>query len=135
MRQIYVRLRSNEGDVLGHLVRAVQMLGSYGKEFELSSVSEVRHCGSSPPCAEVLLTAATASTPAEWKQVEREVLWSLQSQGGDQATLYLETAETEPALSAGPVLLSAREFDRMCRFGHTESLTPPAGQGEQPALE
>lgn len=129
MRDLHLVLRSNEGDVIGHLVRGIQMLGSYGKEWELHSIGDVRLCGESPPCVQVLLTGRTGTTPEGWSRVEREVLWSLHSEEGERAPLYVKVVP-EGWAPAGEIVLPASEFRHMCDWGHPEGLTPPDAGGE-----
>lgn len=135
MQQIRVRLRSGIGDTLGHLVRAMQMLGSYGDEWRLLDLGNVHQCVDDPTCLEVTLLGHTDTTPEQWAQIEREVRWALGADHQSEGTLEIGLVAPHGKEAEGPMIVSAAKFREMAQWGHTEALTPPDGSGHaQPSL-
>ncbi len=147
--QVLVGLTSTSGDRLGHLVRGVQMLRSYGKEFETDRYSKVINVPLSadePPALCALLTGESEANLFRWRAMIRETQWALgDSDGGGILTVALvrhghHVAESLPrplqsvlqhGLGQGNTMfLSAGEFRRMCAWGQSliDSREPVIGE-------
>ena len=80
MTRLHIGLISREGNQLGHLVRGVQMLRSYGKECEVDTYSDVVAAplsageGAALCC---LLTAQSDATEERIAAMCRETEWAL----------------------------------------------------------
>lgn len=83
MPRLHVSLSSREGDRMGHLVRAVQMIYSYGKECDVLSCSDVWEdmVPGEPLCLAVVLEADSENSEQAVRQVCKEVEWSLGERG------------------------------------------------------
>lgn len=135
MQQIRVRLRSGTGDALGHLVRATQMLGSYGNEWRLHELGDVHQCLDDPFCLEMTLVGHTDTTPEQWAQIEKEVRWSLGADKYSAGTLEIGLVQPGEEQAFGQVIIPAERFQELYQWGHPEALTPPDGSGEaEPSL-
>jgi hypothetical protein len=87
MTRAYIGLISQEGDRLGHLVRGVQMLRSYGNEAKVVGYSDVvdwsgQACGRPALCC--VLECHSAATEDGLQGMCRETEWAL---GDDPAVL------------------------------------------------
>lgn len=147
--KVLVGLTSREGDRLGHLVRAVQMLRSYGKEFEVvrySKVINVPFSTDEHPALCALLTGESEAELWRWRAMIRETQWALGDSKGDrtlEVTLLRyndEIAQDVPTplqkvlqhgLTDGNTMyLSAFEFRGICAWGQqlTDSVAPVIGE-------
>lgn len=80
MTNVSFGLISSEGDQLGHLVRGVQMLRSYGKEADIERYSDVVYVANKadePPRHCVVITGQTDTTPEGLDGICRETEWAL----------------------------------------------------------
>ncbi len=109
MRRVYLGLISAEGDQLGHLVRGVNMLMSYGSECRirhLSSVRQGQRQADGPPLLGVVVAADTDLGPERLADLCREVEWALgagQNRGTGGNTRALNVAvlpDHDPAAQA-----------------------------------
>jgi len=82
MSELQIGLISRTGNQLGHLIRGVQMLRSYGKEFELTGCSDVvaapLSAGEGPALC-CLLTAESDASEERIAALCRETEWALGS--------------------------------------------------------
>lgn len=133
LREISLTLRSREGDRLGHLVRGVQMLRSYGKEFQLRSVSDVVDTGEKggrPPALECRVTALSDATDEQLNAMLRETDWAL---GEHCLSLRLEPeGGVAGPVPGGQVYMKAKEFEAICGWGQQLSGSPAPVMGEWP---
>lgn len=82
MTELQIGLVSRKGNQLGHLVRGVQMLRSYGKEFELAACSDVVAATLSAGEMPALCCLLTAESEADEERIAamcRETEWALGS--------------------------------------------------------
>jgi len=80
MTQAYIGLMSREGDRLGHLVRGVQMLRSYGAEADVLSYSGAVDVSPRPgeePALCCLLECSSDATLEGLRGICRETEWAL----------------------------------------------------------
>lgn len=133
MREISLTLRSREGDRLGHLVRGVQMLSSYGKEFELRSVSDVLDTGDEGGAASALecrVTAVSDATDEQLAAMVRETEWAL---GDHCLSVQLgKDGEEAGARTGAERFLESKEFRAICDWGQQLSGSPAPVMGEWP---
>lgn len=148
MREITLQLTSGEGDRLGHLVRGVQMLRSYGQEFvlqEIGDVMEVAHA-EEPDELRVLVTGTSTLDREGLRQLCQEVQWSLgapsQRPSRDDALGVEPVGALSPAPGErGPGLtppekrfLDAATFMAACAWGQRADGHPADVIGERPGL-
>lgn len=150
--KVLVGLVSTEGDRLGHLVRGVQMLRSYGKEFDVTRYSKVINVptrADQPPALCALLTGDSEASLHRWRAMVRETQWALgNAEGGDtlQVTLLRygdQIAEfipkplqavLEQGLGGGnSIYLPASEFRGICAWGQQLTDTDAPVIGEWPS--
>lgn len=130
MTWVTLELLSREGDRLGHLVRGVQMLRSYGQEFVLHGNSDVWQSGAEPPALHCRLDAETACEREPFAGILRETAWAL----GDTA-LQLRLLKWGDGAPLGDqageaVFMKAEEFEEICRWGQQLSGQKAPVQGE-----
>jgi len=132
MYKVRIGLTSREGDQLGHLVRGVQMLRSFGHEFEVERYSNLLSVdveGISTAAVCCFLDGKSAATLEALLSICSETEWAL----GDQpATLqvWLVHVDGSPVESAPETLLqaerqqagrrlhmAAEEFRKICDWG------------------
>jgi hypothetical protein len=134
MPRTYVGLMSMEGDPLGHLVRGVQMLRSYGKEADVCHYSDVinaAHPDEGQPQLYCVVTCECDATLANLQEICREVEWALGDepstlsasvlQYGDQVfpniprplQALMEGQQPEGTLQA----MTAPDFEGICGWG------------------
>lgn len=149
--KVLAGLTSREGDRLGHLVRGVQMLRSYGKEFEVGRYSKVINVAISAdeaPSLCCLLSGESEATIPRWRAMVRETQWALgNSEGsgvlevtlirhGDQMAEFIPRslqAILDHGLSQGSTMfLPAEEFARICDWGQQVSDIDASVIGEWP---
>lgn len=148
MNQVRIGLISREGDQLGHLVRGVQMLRSYGHEFEVQRYSDLLSIaldGVSASAICCFLDGNSAATLTALQSICRETEWAL----GDQpATLQVWLVQYEdnqvesapqPLLQAEQqdsgrtVHMEAEEFRKICVWGQQMSGSDAKVIGEWPS--
>lgn len=133
MSTVYIGLMSTDGDRIGHLVRGVQMLRSYGKEADVERYSDVIQAEEvtvgeqSALCC--LIECGSDASPENLRGILRETEWAL---GDDPSVLTArlvrfgqQTLEDVPqpmlALLQGQgeheVFLPAEEFEHICDWG------------------
>jgi len=132
MSKVRIGMISQEGDQLGHLVRGVQMLRSYGHEFEVQRYSKLISLdldGVEASAICCFLDGHSAATLAALQSICRETEWAL----GDQPTalrVWLVQvgnnrveAAPQPLLQAERqdvgrhVYLAPEEFRKICEWG------------------
>lgn len=130
MKRIYFGLSSNEGDRLGHLVRGVQMLRSYGAEAAIDQFSDVVQAQlgpDQPPALACVVGGTTQADLAALQGICRETEWALGKEPGVFAVHLLQVGMPVPAalgaiwagdLHAGMIrALPSAEFARLCEWG------------------
>ncbi len=150
MTKVSLGLTSTDGDRLGHLVRGVQMLRSYGNEMEVDRYSDVIDAAvqaDAPAALCCVLTGESDATLDGLRGICRETEWAL---GDDERVLnvtILRYGDDEPNEGARPLqavlrgrfepgmtrLVSAEEFARMCDWGQQLSDTDADIIGEWPS--
>lgn len=119
----WLGLSSTEGDRLGHLVRGVQMLSSYGQECNVEQLSDVVHVETGPgePPAMVCLVGGTAeATREELIDICRETEWSLGESPATLSVTLFPDQEVFVSLRNGEIgpsatlVLRQEEFTRLC---------------------
>lgn len=134
MSRVYFGLCSTEGDRLGHLVRGVQMLRSYGREAEIaeySDVVDVRLQAGAPPAFACVVGGQTEATPEALEGICRETVWALGKEP-ETLSLWILRVGDHPHGAAPPAfeairqgtldegmtrVLSGAEFARICDWG------------------
>lgn len=151
MSALQIGLISLEGDHIGHLVRAVQMLRSYGKECQVSAYSDVVDVvisGDEPSAGCCLLTVESDCTCEELEAIRQETEWSLGSEDGDapfqvwvvrrdgqlrdplpRPLVALAEGQWEPDMS---LVLDASEFKQLCAWGQIYEGAEASVAGEWP---
>lgn len=134
MAEVMLGLMSVEGDLIGHLVRGVQMLRSYGREAEVVACSDavsVPGPEDGRPALYCLLTCHCQAGRAELEEICRETEWAL---GDEPSTLSVSLLQWEgrrapnipgPLLALldggvpeeGAVVLNALEMVQLCDWG------------------
>lgn len=133
MSTVYIGLMSTDGDRIGHLVRGVQMLRSYGKEADVERYSDVIQAGEvttgEQPALCCLIECESDTSPENMRGILREVEWAL---GDDPSVLTArlvrfgqQTLEDVPrpmlTLLEGEggyeVFQPAGEFEQICDWG------------------
>lgn len=108
MARVYLSLLSEKGDRLGHLVRGVNMMMSYGKECQIrrvSSVYEAQPVADRPPGLFAVVEADTTSPPARLLDFCQEVEWALgRARGEQQGTLDVDLLLYGDEVSTAPRL-------------------------------
>ncbi len=134
MSRVFFGLSSTEGDRLGHLVRGVQMLRSYGHEAEIerySAVVNVPLLAEEPPALICVVSGQAEATwegllgicrETEWAlgdQPEILQVWLLQhgSRQGKEMPRPLTAIVQGQRVAGGTQVLSAAEFERLCDWG------------------
>lgn len=137
MSRVYFGLCSTEGDRLGHLVRGVQMLRSYGHEADIDRYSDVVNVvmGAEEPQAYACIIGGTSGATLESLQgICRETEWALGKQPQTLSVWVLELGEHRPGnvpclferLRTGKfdkgmtIALPGDEFARMCNWGQVQ---------------
>lgn len=125
MTRILIGLISRDGDRLGHLVRGVQMMRSFGKEFEVDIYSDVKNVeldATDSPALCCTLEADTDSSLDRFGAMVRETDWALGKKGLEIAVI--QYGDRRPVGQAprefaapGEVFLPAAEFAKICDWG------------------
>lgn len=106
--RMYLSLASDKGDRLGHLVRGVNMMMSYGKECRirrLSSLYEAQPVADRPPGLFAVVEADTEMPPNRTLDFCQEVEWSLgRAHGEEQGTLDVDVLLFGNEVSTAPRL-------------------------------
>lgn len=149
MMKVFLGLISTQGDRLGHLVRSVQMLSSYGHEAKPVRFFDVVNStvvADQPPALCTVVECACKADRPELDEICREVEWAL---GEDHRTLQvviarcgdkagkhvpttiqaLLTGELEPGMQ---VMLSRETFTKLCGWGQQLLDGTEPVIGEQP---
>lgn len=133
MTRVYIGLSSKDGDRLGHLVRGVQMLRSYGDEAHVMSYSDVVDYygrADEPPSLCCVLECSSESTLEELRGMARETEWALGDEPGVLQVRLLKYGDQtlgpseepfqalmERSPQSGPVANTQYEFASMCDWG------------------
>jgi|GEM_PF-3578784 len=134
MSTVFFGLSSTEGDRLGHLVRGVQMLRSYGHEAEVerySAVVDVPLSSQAPPALICVVGGRTAATAEGLRGICRETEWALGDEPETLTVRVLQVGERQRSGVPAPLLdllhgrltpamtqvLSAGEFEQLCDWG------------------
>jgi hypothetical protein len=119
MQKVFIGLGSHEGDRIGHLVRAVQMLRSYGKETKVVRYFDVL----SEPANErkpqglfTVLEFVSEATDAGLQGICKETEWSLGDHPETLNVLLLEKRRREPIADPFEALLVGKVDDRFTLF-------------------
>ncbi|HWI65530.1 MAG TPA: hypothetical protein VNT75_27175 [Symbiobacteriaceae bacterium] len=135
MTRVLLGIMSREGDRMGHLVRAVQMLRSYGKEAKIVRYSDVMNweCEDEPPTMCCMLECMSDAAVDALSGIARETQWAL-GDDGDVLTVYIMQFGNERFQEAPPPLqalleektlacmtrvMEQHEFAQMCDWGQT----------------
>lgn len=158
MSRVYFGLHSTEGDRLGHLVRGVQMLRSYGHEAEIDEYSDVVNVTlttDDPPAFACVISGQSAATLEALKGICRETEWALGKmpescpdgekepalsvrilQFDDQqldSPRFFEAVRTGKLTKGMTVALDKEEFERICGWGQIVDGEPAEVAGEWPS--
>ncbi|MFZ5825139.1 MAG: hypothetical protein ACOY94_12500 [Bacillota bacterium] len=134
MSRIFLGLSSREGDRLGHLVRGVQMLRSYGHEADIEGYSDVVSLvlkAEEEPSFACVLSGESGATFEALQGICRETEWALGKQPETLTVWILQHGERRPgkaprafeAIRAGRLeagmtrVMEAGEFRRICDWG------------------
>lgn len=134
MKRVYFGLSSTEGDRLGHLVRGVQMLRSYGREADIDEYSDVVDLALRAEERPAFACVVGGETEADLEALHgicRETEWALGDQPETLSVTVLRFGERRPgqapkafdAIRSGRLhgsmrrALSADEFRRICDWG------------------
>lgn len=149
MSKLLLGLMSSEGDRLGHLVRGVQMLRSYGKEFDVDYYSDVVEDGSGALCC--IVGGESDASPERVRAMARQTQWALGDADGNEIlrvitlqdgsvdrpgigmndlTASAEVLGSGPALqsfqglisgsgASGHLFVTGEEFGRICDWGQS----------------
>ncbi|HYF91782.1 MAG TPA: hypothetical protein VD969_06020 [Symbiobacteriaceae bacterium] len=147
MTRVMLGIMSRDGDRLGHLVRAVQMLRSYGKEAKILRYSDVMDWHGEqdePPAMCCLLECMSDADMDALSGVARETQWSLGDKE-DVLKIYIMQFGNERFQEAPPPLqallqekslacmkrvMDQHEFAKACDWGqqHDGKDAPVAGE-------
>ena len=133
MTRVLLGIMSRDGDRLGHLVRAVQMLRSYGNEAKIVRYSDVMdwECEDEPAAMCCMLECMSDAAMDGLSGVARETQWAL-GDDEDVLTVYimqfgnerfqeapppLQALLEEKALACMSRVMEQHEFARMCDWG------------------
>jgi len=147
MTRVYVGLTSTEGDRLGHLVRGVQMLRSYGREAKVMRYSDVVSSAGEPPALMCLLECNSTATLEGLQGIVRETEWALGHEPKVLTVKIVQYGDTrldgvpgglltqleqrqEPGNS---VFLSRTEFAKLCDWGQNLTNGETDVMGEWPS--
>lgn len=147
MTRIFLGLTSTEGDQLGHLVRGVQMLRSYGEEASVIRYFDVINQpaeGGEPPAFCTLLECSSSADLSQLQAICKETEWAL---GQEKTHLTVQVVqygdkrqdgvgEALQALLAGQragsttVAMEHDQFARLCGWGQqrTDGEAPIIGE-------
>lgn len=134
MSRVYFGLSSTEGDRLGHLVRGVQMLRSYGHEADLDEYSDVVNVGlkaEERPAYACVIGGRSGATLEALQGICRETEWALAKQPETLSVWVLQLGDQEPGGAPRPFeairngrleknmtrALPGDEFRRICDWG------------------
>jgi hypothetical protein len=134
MAKVYLGLISQEGDRLGHLVRGVQMLRSYGDEARVigySSVVDWSGQADEPPALCCVLECQSDATEEALNGICRETEWALGDEPDVLQVHVLRHGATESGDAPAPLLAMLAgsdaagmtmqndryEFARLCDWG------------------
>ncbi|MGE5675478.1 MAG: hypothetical protein ACM3XM_16650 [Mycobacterium leprae] len=101
MARIYFGLSSTEGDRLGHLVRGVQMLRSYGDEAVARGCTDVvdtTYLSDGPPALCCLLECESSAADDALRQMCRETEWALGEEPAVLTVQFFREGDEEPRL-------------------------------------
>ena len=99
MSRIFLGLSSREGDRLGHLVRGVQMLRSYGHEADIEGYSDVVSLvlqAEEEPSFACVLSGESGATFEALQGICRETEWALGKQPETLTVWILQHGERRP---------------------------------------
>lgn len=150
MIRVFLGLMSQEGDRLGHLVRGVQMLRSYGKEASVIRYSDVADWtghADEPPTLCCVLECMSEATAQALQGMARETEWALGDeprvlrvkvlQYGTQESAQIPTplrlilaGGSEPGLQ---VVIPRPEFAKLCDWGQQLTDSDSGVIGEWPS--
>ncbi|HEY3366627.1 MAG TPA: hypothetical protein VGK74_16350 [Symbiobacteriaceae bacterium] len=99
MATVHFKLMTTRGDRLGHLIRGVQMLRSYGAEAEVTRCTDVVHIprDTGTPALGCVLEARSDATAEALKGICRETEWAL---GDDPEVLTVRFERFDQATPA-----------------------------------
>lgn len=134
MSKLFLGLSSREGDRLGHLVRGVQMLRSYGQEADIAQYSDVVTLvlrAKEEPSFACVIGGETEATFEALQGICRETEWALGKQPERLTVWVLQHGEQRPGkapkafdtIQAGRLeegmtrSLPADEFRQICDWG------------------
>ncbi|HYG58844.1 MAG TPA: hypothetical protein VD902_12370 [Symbiobacteriaceae bacterium] len=147
MTRVYIGLMTREGDRLGHLVRGVQMLRSYGSEVKVMSYSDVVDASDradEPPALCCLLECSSTADLEGLRGIMHETQWALGDENKVLTAHVVQFGEMRMTDAPGPLLalrtgqrepgtkvaLTWPEFAKACDWGQqaTDSEHDPAGE-------
>lgn len=133
MATVHFHLTSTKGDRLGHLIRGVQMLRSYGAEADVTRCSDVINidqAGQQPALGCVLEASSDAAADA-LKGICRETEWAL-GHDRDVLTVRFERYESDaPALPHPVMAVPGGTVDGSVLFLHREEFAQLYDWGQQ----
>lgn len=147
MTRVYVGLTSTEGDRLGHLVRGVQMLRSYGGEAKVMRYSDVLSSAGEPPALMCLLECNSTATLEGLQGIARETEWALGHEPNVLTVTIVQYGDTRAEAVPGGLLalldqrqepgssvfLARAEFTKLCDWGQNLTNGETEVMGEWPS--
>lgn len=134
MSRLFLGLSSREGDRLGHLVRGVQMLRSYGREADIQRYSDVVSVvlrAEEEPSFACVISGESEATFEALQGICRETEWALGKQPERLTVWILQHGERRPGTSPRPFeairagrleegmtpVMPGEEFRKICLWG------------------
>jgi hypothetical protein len=149
--KVFLGIMSRAGDRLGHLVRAVQMLRSYGSEVDVISYSDVINATVSADQAPALCCMLECSSTADegaLRGICRETQWALGDEDevctvqilkygdhlGDAPPAPLQALQQGGKLPEGMAVFESRyDFAKLCDWGQQLTYGDADIAGEWPS--